>query len=112
MIVQALGVLRYAPPQIGLFHRRLYFLLLIFCRRTIGCFPPCPRVLGDVTFLLVLVGSWEFICNEHIICHNDDKCHIGDQVVCPFCLGLIVFDIVNIFRDALSIKMIALHLVL
>ena len=105
-------VLRYAPPQINIFHRRLYFYCSLFRCRAIGSFPPCPCGLGNVEFFPVLFVLGEFLRDEHRVHCDDENCCVGDQVVRLFGLGLSVFEFVDIFWYALAIKMIALHLVL
>ena len=83
-----------------------------FCRHTTGCFPPCPRALGDVKFLPFLVGTRELFCTEHHVCQDDDEHRVGDQVFRMFCLGLRVFVLVYVLQDILAIEVISLHLVL
>ena len=48
---------------------------------------------------------------ENRVCCDDDKCRVGNWSVCPFGLGLGIFEFVDIFQDDLTIEMIALHLV-
>ena len=99
-------------PKLSFSSGGFIFYHKIFCCRTIGGFPPWPRALGNIEFFLILVGAGELICDEHGFCWDDDKHRIGDGAVCLFGLGLGVFDVLDVFWDALSIKTVSLHLVL
>ena len=52
------------------------------------------------------------LCDEHHICRDNDEFRVGDRVVQPFGLGLGIFKVIDVLRDALAIEVIAVYLVL
>ena len=71
-----------------------------------------PHAMCNVEFLPILVGTGRVLHDEHGVFCNDDKCRVGDGIGVPFVSRLGVFEVVYILRDALTIKMIILHIFL
>ena len=98
-------------PKLIFFSGGLLFYRCLFFCRAIGDFSPCIRALGNVEFLLFLVGSGKLLRAEHGLCCNDDDRCFGDGVVGPFGFGLGIFEVIYILGYSLTIDMVPLHLV-